>query len=257
MGAMNQGVFWPLEFCKHLADAGFLIIRYDHRDTGLSSIVDFERHPYALSELTDDAVAILDAYHIESAGIVGLSMGGYIAQLLAVEHAKRVNALVLISSTADHRPYMAATAGIDAGDATLPQPTESFLSFVESAGKHPPACPDEDAALKLEGWRVTHGGSSAFPEEEMRDLIREAAERTSDASAPFHHALAVAASPPRTEILHRISAPTLVLHGFDDPCLPLPHGQALAAGIPNARLMTLEMVTCCRRPCRRRLQTLS
>ena len=257
MGAMNQGVFWPVGFCEHLANAGFFVIRYDHRDTGLSSIVDFEKHPYTLSELTNDAVAILDAYHIESVGVVGLSMGGYVARLIAVEHAQRVNALVLISSTAAHRPYMAAIAGCPLGDAFLPPPAQRYLSYLDYASRHPASSAEEDIELRLEGWRVTHGGSSAFLEEEMRELIREAAERTSDATAPFHHGLAVAASPPRTEVLHRISAPTLVIHGLDEPCLPLPHGQALSAGIPGARLMTLDIGHMLSPPCRRRLRALS
>jgi len=75
----------------------------------------------------------------------------------------------------------------------------------------------------------------------MRQLIVEAAARTSDASAPFHHGYAVAASPERTGLLHRIEAPTLVIHGVDDPCLPLAHGQRLAQSIPGARLLTLDM----------------
>ena len=241
MGAMNQGLFWPMEFCEHLGGAGFFVIRYDHRDTGLSSIVDFDKHPYTLSEMTGDAVAILDAYHIESAGVVGLSMGGYIAQLAAVEHAQRVNALVLLSSTADHRPYMAATAGCPLGNAFLPPPAQRFLSYLDYASRHPAPGPEEDIELRLEGWRATHGGSLPFPDKDMREMLRESAARTRDSVSPFHHASAVAASPDRLALVRRIAAPTLVIHGVDDPCLPLPHGQALAAGIPNALLLTLDM----------------
>ena len=153
------------------------MVRYDHRDTGLSSTVDFETHPYTLSELTDDAVAILDAYHMKTAGVVGLSMGGYVAQLMAVQHPHRVNGLVLLSTTADHRPYMAATTGGDASQYALPPPATSFLSYVESAARHVPSSPDEEVELKLEGWRATHGGSLDFPEREMRSLILEAASR--------------------------------------------------------------------------------
>ncbi len=241
MGAMNQGLFWPREFCEHLADAGFFVLRYDHRDTGRSSIVDYSRSPYTLDDLTDDALAVLDAYHLEAAVPVGLSMGGYIAQLLAIQRPDRVSALVLISTTADHRPYMAATTGGDAGRYALPPPQRSYLSYIEGAARQRPASPDEETALVLEGWEATHGGSLPFPADEMRAMIQAAAARTVDASAAFHHALAVAASPARAEMLHCITAPTLVIHGESDPCLPLPHGQALAAGIPGARLLTLDM----------------
>jgi len=241
MGAMNQGLFWPTAFCEHLADAGFFVIRYDHRDTGHSSIVDFEKHPYTLSEMTDDAVAILDAYHIESAGVVGLSMGGYIAQLAAVEHAQRVNALVLLSSTADHRPYMAATAGCPLGNSFLPPPAQRYLSYLDYASRHPAPGPEEDIELRLEGWRATHGGSLPFPEKETREMLRESAAHSHDSVSPFHHASAVAASPDRLALVRRIAAPTLVIHGVDDPCLPLEHGRFLAESIPQARLLTLDM----------------
>jgi len=241
MGAMNHGLVWPRAFCEHLASAGFFVLRYDHRDTGRSSIVDYARVPYTLDELTGDALAILDAYGLEAVVPVGLSMGGYIAQLLAVGYPGRVSALVLISTTADHRPYMAATTGGDADRYSLPAPARSYLSYVESAARQRTTSPDEETALVLEGWRATHGGSRPFPEAEMKALIQAAAARTTNASAVYHHALAVAASPARTEMLHRITAPTLVIHGASDPCLPLPHGQALAAGIPGARLLTLDM----------------
>jgi pimeloyl-ACP methyl ester carboxylesterase len=241
MGAMNQGLFWPRAFCEQLAKAGFLVVRYDHRDTGRSSIVDYRRHPYTLTEMTGDALAVLDAYGCTAAAVVGMSMGGYIAQLLAAESPRRVSGLVLLSTTADHRPYMAATMGCDAGQSALPPPLPSFVEYVKSAGRRVQAGADDFLALTLDGWRVTHGGSLPFPEPEMRAMIRAAAVRTSDASAVYHHALAVAASPPRSDILHRIAAPTLVIHGAFDPCLPLPHGQHLAAGIPNARLLVLDM----------------
>lgn len=96
MGAMNPALFWPDEFCLALAGRGLRVIRYDHRDTGRSAKVNFARHPYSLDELTDDALAILDGYGVERASVVGLSMGGYIAQLVAARHAQRVNKLVLL-----------------------------------------------------------------------------------------------------------------------------------------------------------------
>jgi len=241
MGAMNQGVFWPRALCERLTGAGCFVIRYDHRDTGMSSVVDYDRHPYTLVEMSADALAILDSYDIAGAVLIGMSMGGYIAQILAAEHPERVRGLVLLSTTADHRPYMAATMGQDASHFALPPPAPRYLSFVGWAGQHPPTNAEEDVELRLKGWRATHGGTLPFPEEEMRSLILEAAARTRDAGAPFHHAPAVASSPERSGLLRRIAAPTLVIHGVDDPCLPLPHGRHLADAIPGARLLTLDM----------------
>ena len=104
MGAMNQGIFWPDEFCEGLASAGFYVIRYDHRDTGKSSKVNFETNPYDLKTLADDAADIIRSYKLVRPTVIGLSMGGYVAQLLAAAHPDIAKRIVLISSSADHRP---------------------------------------------------------------------------------------------------------------------------------------------------------
>ena len=241
MGAMYQAIVWPRSFCEQLAASGLFVIRYDHRDTGLSSVVDYPRHPYTLAELTDDALCILDAYGAGAAIVAGMSMGGYIAQMIAANHPGRVTGLVLLSTTADHRPYMAATCGSPLGDAFLPPPAQRYLAYIEHAGRHTVASPEEDIELRLEGWRVTHGGSLRFPEQETKQMLKQSAARARDALSPFHHAAAVAASPDRIALVRRIPAPTLVIHGTDDPCLPLEHGRFLAETVPHARLLTLDM----------------
>lgn len=241
MGAMNQGLFWPDAFCRQLAQAGLRVIRYDHRDTGASSLVDYRQAPYTLTELTQDALAVLDGYGIQRAHLLGMSMGGYIAQLLAANHPQRVGALLLLSTTADHRPYMAATMGQDASLFDLPPPTAQFLDFITAAARNPPTTPATARQLNLDGWRATHGGSLPFPEAEMAALLQQAEARCRDPAAAFQHALAVANSPPRTALLANISAPTLVLHGEFDPCLPLAHARHLARHIRGAQLQLLDM----------------
>lgn len=238
MGAMNPGLFWPRAFCERLANAGFLVVRYDHRDTGGSSVV---AHPYSLAELTNDALAVLDAYGIDRANVVGLSMGGYIAQLLAIHHPARVANLVLLSTSPDPRPYMAATTGADASGFALPPPTPAFLAAVAAASATLPTSREAALRMILEGWRATHGGSLPFPEAETMALIREAAALVRDPFAAFHHAAAVATTPPWSALLDRIEARTLVIHGRADPCLPLAHGEYLASHIRGARLVTLDM----------------
>ncbi len=105
MGAMNQAIFWPDEFCQSLAAEGFYVVRYDHRDTGESSKVDFRANPYDLNSLTEDAATVIRNYDLDRPTVIGLSMGGYIAQLLASGYSDFLSRIVLISSTADHRPY--------------------------------------------------------------------------------------------------------------------------------------------------------
>lgn len=241
MGAMNQGIFWPDGFCERLASAGFHVIRYDHRDTGKSSMVDFQRTPYDLDSLAEDTIAVLHGYQAERPIVIGLSMGGYIAQLVASKHPGIVEKLVLISTTADHRPYMAATMGQSTAEFSLPAPEKRYLDFIEAMRQHPPQTPAEMMNSACDGWAVTYGGERPYPRTNVEQALRLAAARTADPSASFHHAFAVAASPDRLQSVKSIAAPTLVIHGRDDPCLPLAHGEYLAQHIPGAKLQVFEM----------------
>jgi pimeloyl-ACP methyl ester carboxylesterase len=179
MGAMNPGLFWPDEFCQALAGSGLRVIRYDHRDTGRSSTIDFARHPYTLDELAADALAVLDGYGVEHAHLVGLSMGGYIAQILAARHAQRGDKLVLLSTTADHRPYMAATTGSAEvmQDAFLSSPAAPFVASVKAAASATPRNVDEVEQVALAVWRSIYAcarpvsaGTIRLPPFTMRPL---------------------------------------------------------------------------------------
>lgn len=241
MGAMNQGIFWPDEFCQKLADAGNFVIRYDHRDTGKSSTVDFQKHPYDLNTLTQDAVAVLRGYELKSAVIVGLSMGGYVAQLLAIDHPNLVEKLVLISTSADQRPYMAATMGRADKVFSLPPPEEKLLAYIRSTVAHPPQTASEMEESLIRGWAVTYGGNRAFPREQIAATLQLAAQRSTDPTTGFHHALAVDASPDRLQSIKRIQAPTLIIHGKYDVCFPLEHAKYLEKNIPKSQLKIFEM----------------
>lgn len=241
MGAMNQGVFWPDEFCRKLADAGNFVIRYDHRDTGKSSTVDFQKRPYDLNVLTQDAVAVLRGYEIKRAVVVGLSMGGYVAQLLAIDHPNLVEKLVLISTTADQRPYMAATMGRPDKAYGLAPPEEKILAYIRSSAANPPQTASEIEESLIRGWAVTYGGNRAFPREQIANTLRVAAKRSADPTTGFHHALAVDISPDRLESIKRIQTPTLIIHGKYDVCFPLDHAKYLEKNISGSQLKIFEM----------------
>lgn len=241
MGAMNQGIVWPDDFCQKLAEVGNFVIRYDHRDTGKSSTVDFQKHPYDLVLLTQDAVAVLKGYGIKKAVIVGLSMGGYIAQLIAINHSSFVDKLILISTSADHRPYMAATMGQGYEHFSLPEPENMFLDYIRATVASPPQTAEDLAENRIHGWEVTYGGTRPFPREHIARAIRLSAMRATNQNSAFNHALAVLASPDRLELIKLISAPTLIIHGLYDPCFPIAHAEYLAKNIRNSQLVTLEM----------------
>lgn len=241
MGAMNQGVVWPDEFCQKLAEAGHFVIRYDHRDTGKSSTIDFQKHPYDLDMLAQDALAVLSRYQIKKATIAGLSMGGYIAQLIAVHHPNLVDRLVLISTSADHRPYMAATTGLSTEDFKLPPPESKFLDYIRSTAANPPQTAIEMEENLLRGWEVTYGGTRAFPREPIAKTIRLSATRSANQTSIFNHARAVLASPDRLELVKRINLPTLIIHGRYDACFPIAHAEYLANNIQNSQLVILDM----------------
>ena len=137
MGAMNPGLFWPRVFCERLATAGFLVIRYDHRDTGGSSTVDYAAHPYTLTELTDDALAILDGYGIARADVMGYSMGARITAFLAIRHPERIRRIVfgglginMVRGMAGTGPIAHALEAPTIDDVTNPT-ARTFRAFAE------------------------------------------------------------------------------------------------------------------------------
>lgn len=241
MGAMNQGLIWPAPFCEALAEAGFLVIRYDNRDTGKSSIINFMANPYNLDDMTADAIAVLDSYDKSKAIVMGMSMGGYIAQLMAINYPTRVDKLILLSSTADHRPFMYSLKGTYLGQFPLSPPADDYIFHITQAAFYVPKTPEDVFKVLLNGWRATHGGSSPFPEQEMGALIKKAMERVQAPMAALNHGPAVDNSPDRLKTINNITAPTLVLHGEFDPCLPIDHGVYLAEHIEDATLIKLDM----------------
>lgn len=220
--------WWPVEFCARIAAGRRFVIRYDHRDTGQSITYPPGRPGYSRDDLVADIVGLLDAFGRASAHLVGLSMGGALAQQVTLNHPDRVASLTLIATTSvgpgPDRPPMT-----DELRAYYERADDVDWSDRAAAVEHILA---EDRAL---------AGARYWDEAARRATVARVVDRSADIAAKANHDLAHSTTPWRQR-LGEIGVPTLVIHGTDDPLFPLGHGQALAAEIPSAELITLADV---------------
>jgi pimeloyl-ACP methyl ester carboxylesterase len=228
MGTGASMLWWPDAFCRTLAEGSRFVIRYDHRDTGRSSTYPWGNPGYTGGDLVADAVGVLDAYEVEAAHLVGVSAGGAIAQLAALDHPGRVLSLVLISTSP------AVAIGRE-----LPSPTEQFRRFFTDAGAIDWSDPEAVIDYRARYALMLAGDQHPFDEGKVRELVRREVERARDFAAARNHD-DLADDGRELGPLSSIEAPALVIHGTADPMFPLEHGQALAEEIPGARLLTLD-----------------
>jgi pimeloyl-ACP methyl ester carboxylesterase len=228
MGAMASMLWWPDGLCARLARRGRFVIRYDNRDTGRSTAYEPGAPPYTVDDLVDDAAAVLDGYGIDRAHLVGMSMGGAIAQLVAHEHSARVASVTAIS-----------TSSVDGSDPDLPGADPEYL-------EHAAAFEDLDwsdtqalAELLVRDARQIAGTRHRFDEAAARDLVKRDLRRAVNPQSLVNHGI-LSEGEGRPDSLASIDAPFLVIHGTDDPVLPYAHGVALADAVPGARLVTIE-----------------
>jgi pimeloyl-ACP methyl ester carboxylesterase len=203
------------------------VIRYDHRDTGRSVTYEPGRPEYTGANLVADAAGVLDAYGITAAHVVGVSMGGALAQLFALDFPDRVLSLVLIS-----------TSRALPGDRELPPPTKGLARFTATATVD---WSNAESVIEylVDYSRMLAGGRRPFDEAAVRELARRDVERARNFAAAQNHD-ALRDDERSREPLSSIAVPTLVVHGTADPMFPLEHGEALAEEIPGARLLPLE-----------------
>jgi pimeloyl-ACP methyl ester carboxylesterase len=225
-GASGSMDWWRTEFCERLAQAGRRVIRYDHRDTGQSAHSKPGAPDYTGADLVADAVALLDALGIESAHIVGISMGGGIGQVLALDHPGRVASLTLMSTSA--------------GGTDLPPVAESLAARFANPAP-PPDWSNRDEVIDyvVESHRAFIG-TLPFDADEARALAAVVVDRTIDMEASMTNHWLVGGGDPVRPRLGQIIAPTLVIHGSEDALFPVAHGEALAREIPGARLLVIE-----------------
>jgi pimeloyl-ACP methyl ester carboxylesterase len=233
MGAGGQGILWPEEFCRALAVEGYFVIRYDHRDTGLSSSINFDTNPYTLLDMATDVSHILDHYKLEDAHIVGVSMGGAIAMLLGAHFAKRVRSLTLLATSIDFRPAFDAMQGIPSQHA-LPIPAPHIIEAAKKFQAMSTLTLEEKIQLFIETAKL-NSGSIPVDETLCREMAILNFERMKNPESPNNHYRAMMASHDfHKNAPNKIKAPTHVVHGDEDPIFPLEHGRATHAAIANS-----------------------
>lgn len=240
MGLGAQLTLWPESLCEGLAGQGFFVVRYDNRDVGLST--DFDKWgvpdlmgafarlmkgekveaPYLLGDMAADAIGLLDALDIDRAHMVGASMGGMIAQVIAATYPQRTRSLVSIMSTS--------------GRIGLPMGKPEAVAMLSSL-------PEGPAREQL----IAHGiklrsviGSPGYPTDpaRMRALVERNIDRRYYPAGAARQYLSIMVSGPRVDLLKTVKVPTLVLHGEDDPLLPVECGRDVASLVPGAKIET-------------------
>jgi pimeloyl-ACP methyl ester carboxylesterase len=241
MGLGAQMIHWDDDFCRQLAARGFCVIRFDNRDIGKSSHLSGGKRltpvellklrflkipvaaPYRLRDMAEDVTGLMDVLGIKSAHLVGASMGGMIAQEIAISFPQRVCSLTSIMSTT--------------GNPKMPQPTREAAAMLLAP---PPTTKEEFFARFAQTWKILRVGS--FPEDEALDHSR--AERTFarglNPAGVGRQLRAILASGSRKERLRQVRAPTLVIHGTVDPLVHPAGGKDTVASIPGAKLLMIE-----------------
>ncbi|HRY09701.1 MAG: alpha/beta hydrolase [Actinobacteria bacterium] len=234
MGLGTQMVAWPDQMCADLAALGFYVVRYDNRDTGLSthlsgvaapSLVDVtlrrRRPPYTIDDMARDAVGLMDALGFESAHVVGASMGGFIAQTVAVGYPERVRSLTLIMTST--------------GSRRVGNPKPAVFSRLTKRRVVSDRTSAQQAAV--ETFRIIGSKGYAFDEEYLMHLGGVSYDRGLDGHGYMRQLAAIAGQPDRTARLRRLRIPTLVIHGLHDPLVAPSGGLSLARHLRNAKFV--------------------
>jgi pimeloyl-ACP methyl ester carboxylesterase len=241
MGLASQLIAWPKEFCEMLAANGHFVVRFDNRDVGLSTKLESAEGPdilelmaalrgqkplmapYSLSDMAADALGLMDALGLEKAHVCGLSLGGMIAQTMAIEHPERLYSLISMESSTGEPDLPAAR----------PEALEAFMSA-------PPL--DRQGYIRHIGrvFRAFAGQSDHYDQKLEEETAAQAYDRSFYPMGFVRQLAAIMVSGGRRRALQTVSVPTLVIHGANDALVPVQHGHDTAAAIPGARLLVLE-----------------
>ena len=235
-GLADQLIHWDDELCRDLSERGHYVIRFDNRDAGLSTKLDQkgvpdlgalargeEDPPYTLEDMADDAVGLLDTLNIRKAHICGVSMGGMIAQTIAIHHPSRILSLISIYSTTGNRE--------------LPPPKPEMMERLRA-----PAPLERKAYIEymVDLFKAMAGPGFVFDEIWTRMIAGRAYDRSFSPQGTIRQIAAIMTQANRKKALASVTVPTLVIHGTDDPVVPVEAGRETAEAIPGARLMLIE-----------------
>jgi len=241
MGIGSQMVSWPTEFCEKLAAAGHFVVRFDNRDVGLTTKLEDAVTPniwevlaaiqaggqvdvpYRLSDMAADTVGLMDSLHLAKAHICGLSMGGMIAQTIAVEHQHRVISLISMESTTGEPGLPSAKPEV--GGVLFKPPPEEREAFIQFMG---------------EVFRLFAGDSDKFDEATQREITALSYDRSFYPAGFARQFAAILASGSRRKALASVHVPTLVIHGADDTLFSREHGQDTADAIAGAQFLLIK-----------------
>jgi len=242
MGFAAQMTMWPTALCEGLGSRGFRVIRFDNRDVGKTTHLSHFGTPniseamgkalsgqpvnaaYTLGDMAMDAVSLLDALDIADAHIAGASMGGMIAQLVAINHPERARSLISIMSTTARRGLPAAK----------PEAMAALMTPPASEAR------EDRIAQGMKSWRVIGSPAYAATDAELRARVEAAVDRVPyDPAGIARQMTAIVAAQPRHELLGKLRMPALVIHGADDPLIPVEGGKDTAASIPGAQLVVV------------------
>ena len=244
MGLAAQLTYWPDDFIQSIVDKGFYVVAFDNRDIGLSEKPGPERAssplvvallgtvglagllaPYKLTDMSADTLGILDALNIDRAHVIGASMGGVIGQILCAEHPRRIRSFTAIMSSTNNP--------------RLPRAHPRLAMQVLTARKRS-STRDELINSTMKIWSMIGTRDGGRDPDEFRQMIAASIDRNSSPTGIRRQIAAIIATRDLRDWTRRVTAPSLVIHGSDDPLVPLPNGLDIAAEIENARMEVIE-----------------
>lgn len=230
MGAVASMVWWPEEFCKRLASKDRFVIRYDHRDTGRSQTYPPATINYTVEDMADDAVKVLDYYNIKNACFAGMSLGGIISQVAALNHPDKVKSLALISSE---------PVGIEFPD--VPWVDEKVLSHHAKGQELDWSDREKVINYMTDGWGLLSGSKHQFERDRIYKIAELEFDRADNLLSSFNHAL-LTFKEDYKDSLNKIDKPAVIIHGTEDKVIQYIKAETMHKAISGSKLVTLEGV---------------